>query len=91
MLLFLIVQCGNRYRVNRLFQNSSIAASMRFSHLSVTLSNGWGAKKCVGKYCTLSLNPNELMLIKLKSEALYFFKFSLLDGLWVLYYFIRYI
>jgi hypothetical protein len=26
---------------------------VRFGHLSVTLSNGWGAKKCVGNYCTL--------------------------------------
>ena len=28
---------------------------VRFGHLSVTLSNTWGAKKCVGKLCTLSM------------------------------------
>jgi len=26
-----------------------------FGHLSVTLSNTWRVKKCVGNYCTLSL------------------------------------
>ena len=28
---------------------------VRFGHLSFTLSNAGGARKCVGKYCTLSM------------------------------------
>ena len=28
---------------------------VRFGHVSVTLRNGWGDKKCVGNYYTLSL------------------------------------
>ena len=28
---------------------------VRFGHVSVTLRNGWGDKKCVGNYCTFSM------------------------------------
>jgi len=28
---------------------------VKFGHLSVNLNNDWGAKKCVGKLCTLSM------------------------------------
>jgi len=28
---------------------------VRFGHVSVTLRNGWGDKKCVGNYCAFSM------------------------------------
>ena len=39
----------------KLTKSQLLRQKVWFGHLSVTLSNGKGAKKCVGNYCTFSL------------------------------------
>ena len=38
-----------------LIKSKALSGMVRFSHLSVTLSNAGHARKCVGKLCTLSM------------------------------------